>query len=144
MRGVKRNNIDTCRTLRRNQTDAEKKLWTVLRNRQLAGIKFRRQFSIGRYILDFYAPQYKLGIEADGGQHYDDKDKLQDEFRARELGKLGVEIVRFSNRDIQTNIEGVYKTIERALEKKKNKPPHLSPHPSGERKGKKSTKTRDK
>ena len=139
---MKRNNINS-RTLRRNQTDAEKKLWTVLRNRKLAGIKFRRQFPIGRYILDFYAPKYRLGIEADGGQHYGDKDKQQDEFRARELGKLGVEIVRFSNRDILTNIEGVYKTIERALEKKKTNPPHLNPLPSGERKGKNSTKARD-
>jgi very-short-patch-repair endonuclease len=53
---MKRNNVDKCRKLRKNQTDAEKKLWTLLRNRQLDGIKFRRQFSIGSYILDFYCP----------------------------------------------------------------------------------------
>jgi len=121
---MQRNNINTCRTLRRNQTDAEKKLWRLLRNRQLAGVKFRRQFPIGRYILDFYAPKYGLGVEADGGQHYGDKVKQQEEIRTRELSKLGVLIVRFSDRDILTNIEGVYKTIERALEKKRTNPPH--------------------
>jgi very-short-patch-repair endonuclease len=114
---MKRNNIDTCRTLRRNQTDAEKKLWAVLRNRKLAGVKFRRQFPLGKYILDFYAPEYGLCIEADGGQHYEDTHKQQDEVRTRELIKLGVETLRFSDRDILTNIEGVYETIERALKK---------------------------
>jgi very-short-patch-repair endonuclease len=140
---MKRNNIHTCRTLRRNPTDAEKKLWTVLRNRQLAGVKFRRQFPIGRYVLDFYAPKYRLGIEADGGQHYDDRKKQQDEFRARELVKLGLEIVRFSDRDILTNIEGVYKAIERTLEKKRTTPPHLNPLPRGERKGNNNIQTKD-
>jgi very-short-patch-repair endonuclease len=53
---MERKNIGRCRRLRKNQTDAEKKLWTLLRNRQLDGIKFRRQFSIGSYILDFYCP----------------------------------------------------------------------------------------
>ena len=58
--------------LTRNQTNAERKLWLLLRDRQLNGVKFRRQYSIGQYILDFYSPEYKIGIEADGGQHYDD------------------------------------------------------------------------
>jgi very-short-patch-repair endonuclease len=53
---MKRNNVDKCRKLRKNQTDAEKKLWKILRNRQLGEVKFRRQFSVGRYILDFYCP----------------------------------------------------------------------------------------
>jgi very-short-patch-repair endonuclease len=101
-----------------------------LRNRQLAGIKFRRQFPIDGYIFDFYAPEYGLGIEADGGQHYGDKDKQRDEIRARDLNKLGVEIMRFSDLDILTNIEGVYETIERALKKKTNSP-HLNPLPKG-------------
>ncbi|MEW6418931.1 MAG: DUF559 domain-containing protein [Nitrospirota bacterium] len=62
---MKRNNVDKCRKLRKNQTDAEKKLWALLRNRQVSGVKFRRQFSVGRYILDFYCPEYRVGIEAD-------------------------------------------------------------------------------
>lgn len=134
MRGMKRDNIDKCRKLRRYQTDAEKKLWTILRNRQLADVKFRRQFSVGRYILDFYCPEYRLGIEADGGQHYGGKGAGRDELRTRELNQLGVDIVRFSDREILTNIEGVHKTIEKVIEKRRGIPPHLNPLPSGERK----------
>jgi very-short-patch-repair endonuclease len=69
-RELRRINIDKCRELRKKQTDAEKKLWEILRNRQLARVKFKRQFPVGSYILDFYSPEYRLGIEADGGQHY--------------------------------------------------------------------------
>jgi len=140
---MKRKNIGKCKTLRRNQTDAEKKLWAALRNRKLAGVKFRRQFPIGGYILDFYAPEYGLGIEADGGQHYEDTRKQRDEVRTRELSKLGVEIIRFSDRDILTNIEGVYEAIERALRIRRLTPPHLNPLPKGERKVQNSTKARD-
>jgi very-short-patch-repair endonuclease len=81
---MKRNNSDRCRNFRKNQTDAERKLWIILRNRQLNGVKFRRQFSIGRYILDFYSPEYRLGIEADGGQHYEDRGRKRDVLRTRE------------------------------------------------------------
>jgi very-short-patch-repair endonuclease len=66
-RELKRNDIDKCRELRRKQTDAQKKLWEILRNRQLDRVKFKRQFPVGGYILDFYSPEYRLGIEADGG-----------------------------------------------------------------------------
>ena len=74
MRGskIKRKNIEKCRRLRRDQREAEKKLWSILRNRRVEGVKFRRQFSVGNYMLDFYAPQYALGIEAGGGQRYTD------------------------------------------------------------------------
>ena len=87
MRGMKRNNIEGCRNLRKHQTDAEKKLWAILRNRQLAGVKFRRQFSMSKYILDFYSSEYRIGIEVDGGQHYEDKGRERDEIRTRELSK---------------------------------------------------------
>ncbi|MCX5666699.1 MAG: endonuclease domain-containing protein, partial [Candidatus Omnitrophica bacterium] len=95
MRRMKRNSIEKCRKLRKDQTDAERVLWSILRNRQLSGVKFRRQFPVGRYILDFYSPEYNLGIEADGGQHYEDKGRSEDALRTRELAKYGVEIVRF-------------------------------------------------
>jgi very-short-patch-repair endonuclease len=114
-----------------------------LRNRQLAGIKFRRQFPVGRYILDFYAPEYRLGVEADGGQHYGDTNKQHDEVRTNVLSKLGVEIIRFSDRDILTNIEGVYEAIEGALRKRGLTSPHLNPLPKRERKVQNSTKAND-
>lgn len=130
---MKRNNVDKCRKLRENQTDAEKKLWTLLRNRQLSGVKSRRQFSVGRYILDFYCPKYRIGIEADGGQHYEHKGRQRDEVRTRELNKLDIEILRFSDREILTNIEGVYEIIKGTIEKKKGNPPSpfLSPQGRG-------------
>jgi very-short-patch-repair endonuclease len=126
---MKRPNIDKARCLRRNQTDAENKLWGILRNRSLATAKFRRQFSLDRYILDFYAPEIKLCIEADGGQHYSDEGKRHDDARAKVLSDLGVEILRFSDRDILNNIEGVCEVILRAIESRT--PPHLNPLPQG-------------
>mgnify|MGYP001611656994 FL=1 len=131
---MKRNNINKCRNLRKNQTDTEKKLWAILRNRQLTGVKFRRQFSIGKYILDFYSPEYNLGIEADGGQHYEDKVKQQDEFRTRELSRLGVQILRFSDWEILTNAEGVCEMIQKTIENKKNISHSPRSSPLGERK----------
>jgi very-short-patch-repair endonuclease len=85
----------------------------------LAGVKFRRQFSVGKYILDFYSPEYKFGIEADGGQHYEDDGKWKDEMRTKELFKQGIEILRFSDRDILNNAEGVSELIQKKIEKKK-------------------------
>jgi len=119
VRGMKRNNIERCRKLRKDQTDAEKKLWAILRNRQVCGIKLRRQFSLGRYILDFYSPEYKLGIEADGGGHYEGRGKQRDKLRTTQLSKLGVEILRFSDLEILNNIEGVWEVIRQAIESKR-------------------------
>ena len=95
-------------------------MWSILRNRQLHGVKFRRQFSIGRFILDFYSPEYKLGIEADGGGHYKDEERVRDELRTRELSELGVEILRFTDLDILNHMEGVYQVILKNIENKKN------------------------
>jgi very-short-patch-repair endonuclease len=131
---MNRSNIDRCRNLRKKQTEAEKKLWSIVRNRQLGEIKFRRQFSIGRYILDFYCPEYRVGIEADGGQHYEDKGRESDKIRTKELKELGIEIIRFSDLEILNNIDGVYEVLQQILEKRKqDKAPHLNPLPSGER-----------
>ena len=129
---MKRINIQGSRNLRKNQTDAEKKLWTILRNRQINGVKFRRQFPVGRYILDFYCPDYRLAIEADGGQHYENKVKDQDDLRTRELNNLGIEMIRFTDREILTNSDGVVEAIQNAIAKKRT-PPHPIPLPKGER-----------
>ena len=59
------------RRLRKNATDAERKLWSILQSRRMAGLKFFRQYSVGSYILDFYCPERRLAIEVDGGQHAD-------------------------------------------------------------------------
>jgi len=76
-----------------------------------------------------------VGIEADGGQHYEFKSKERDENRAEELKKLGVKIIRFSDLEILTNIDGVYEIIRKILKKRRRDyPPHLNPLPIGERK----------
>jgi adenine-specific DNA-methyltransferase len=74
---------------------------------------------VGKNILDFYFPEYKLGIEADGGQHYEDEGKWKDEMRTKELFKQGIQILRFSDRDILNNPEGVSELIQKKIEKKK-------------------------
>jgi len=129
---MKRGNIQKSRTLRRNQTNAEKKLWDLLRNRQLLDVKFGRQFSVGHHIIDFYTPQYKLGIEADGGQHYDENGKQKDKTRTEELSNLGIKILRFSDYEILNNIEGIVEVIQEEIGKSII-PPHLDPLPGGER-----------
>lgn len=112
-------NTEKCRRLRKNQTDAEKKLWSVLRNRRLSGTKFKRQFPVGKYILDFYSPEHKLGIEADGGQHYGTEGMERDRLRTGALSKHSIKILRFSDIDILNNIESVCEAILRVIGNRK-------------------------
>ncbi len=97
------------RQLRRNQTDAEKRLWMALRNRQICQLKFRRQVPIGRYIADFVCFENKLIIELDGGQHADAEN--YDEERTVWLQSQGFVVVRFWNNDVMSNMEGVLMRI---------------------------------
>ena len=79
------------RALRRSPTDAEAALWCELRNRRLAGFKFRRQHACGPYILDFYCPEAALAIELDRGRHYEDVTSEYDERRTASCGCAGIE-----------------------------------------------------
>lgn len=103
--------INRARTLRAAQTTAEVALWRKLRNRQLSGWKFRRQHPIDRFIVDFVALDGKLIIEIDGGTHSTDAEVRSDRERERILETLGFQILRFSNDDVRTNVEGVLDTI---------------------------------
>jgi very-short-patch-repair endonuclease len=103
--------LDFARQLRKNQTDAEKLLWSIFRSRQLLGLKFRRQHSIGPYIVDFYCHAYRLCIELDGGQHYTKAGQQGDEARAALLHTRGLHVLRFSNLDVLKNLEGVLLTV---------------------------------
>jgi len=92
------------RHMRREATDAERKLWLLLRDRRLAGAKFRRQAPIGPYIADFVCLRRKLIVEADGGQHFESQnDLVRDQWLAAE----GYAVVRYANNDILNNPEGV-------------------------------------
>jgi|SRR3990172_3705512 len=101
--------------LRRNQTDAEKLLWNKLRGREISGLKFYRQFSVGAYILDFFCPQIKLAVELDGGQHAEEENKEYDAIRTDYLKGIGIEVLRFWNNEVMKNIEGVLQVIEERL-----------------------------
>ncbi|MHB0967469.1 MAG: endonuclease domain-containing protein [Bellilinea sp.] len=93
------------RQLRRDQTLAETKLWLALRSHQLENIHFRRQHPIGNYIVDFCAPQAKLIIELDGSQHLEQQE--YDAERTEFLESKGYRVLRFWNRDVLNNLDGV-------------------------------------
>ncbi len=103
------------RTLRQESPGAERELWMVLRSRQLADAKFRRQHQFGPYILDFYCAAAKLAIEVDGGQHYSEEGAAKDEARTRFLEARGIRVLRFSNTDVLTAIGAVSEVIYAAL-----------------------------
>ena len=113
---MKLNNTSSLRPLRRqlrmSLTPAEALLWKHLQNRQTAGRKFRRQHSIGPYILDFYCPREKLAVELDGAAHDHEQTAERDEARTRYLVSLSIRVLRFENRDVVSNMEGVLRMIE--------------------------------
>jgi very-short-patch-repair endonuclease len=101
----------TARRLRRNQTDAELKLWFELRGRRLNGLKFKRQVPAAGFIADFLSEEVRLIVEVDGGQHVENAEI--DSERTKVLNAAGYEVLRFWNNEVLTNIEGV---CERILE----------------------------
>ena len=119
--------VSTARRLRRSQTDAERVLWFKLRDRRLNGLKFRRQVSIDRYVVDFFCVEANLIIEVDGGQHAT-ADETQ---RTKMLEAMGYLVLRFWNNEVHENIDGVLETVLKVLDR--YEPPHPDPLPSGER-----------
>jgi very-short-patch-repair endonuclease len=108
------------RSLRNNMPKAEVLLWTRLKSKQLHGIKFRRQHSIGPYVLDFYCSTLKLAIEIDGDTHAGEQEAEKDRKRQRYIESFGIRFVRFTNFQVIENIESVLEEIVR----------HTSPNPS--------------
>jgi very-short-patch-repair endonuclease len=98
--------------LRQEMTRAEKELWRALRNRRFQNYKFRRQHPIGRFIADFYCHQAQLVIEVDGGVHNLDLVTEHDEGRTFELEKQNIKVIRFSNKQIFSELEKVLCEIE--------------------------------
>ena len=97
------------RTLRKGQTDTERLLWYRLRNRQLEGFKFRRQYPVGPFIVDFVCLEQRLVVEADGGQHA--QAAQADKERQQYLEARGYRFLRFWNNEVLGNIEGVLSVI---------------------------------
>jgi very-short-patch-repair endonuclease len=103
------------RELRRNTTEAERRLWYQLRRRQIDGFRFRRQVPLGPYIVDFACLSARLVVELDGGQHNEDANIVQDAARTTWLVAQGFHVLRFWNNDVFENMEGVWGTIAAAL-----------------------------
>ncbi len=103
------------RFLRKNMTPQERKLWQIIRNRQFYGLKFLRQYVLGKYIVDFICMEKKIIIELDGGQHNEDKNIIYDQDRTEYLKAKGFTVVRFWNNEIDNNIDGVYLELESVM-----------------------------
>jgi very-short-patch-repair endonuclease len=103
---------ERAKSLRKNMSEAEKALWYALKDRRIDNCKFRRQFSIGAYIVDFVCLEKKLIIEADGGQH---NSNSYDRKRDGWLKEQGFEVLRFWNNDILQNLNAVLEKIQDRL-----------------------------
>ena len=99
------------RDLRNNMTDAEQMLWQRLRRKQILGLQFYRQKPILNFIVDFYCPAANLVIECDGSQHYTIDGLAADRARDQALGQLGLNVLRFDNRQILTETDAVVDQI---------------------------------
>jgi very-short-patch-repair endonuclease len=106
--GVSSSQRSRARTMRGAPTDAELRLWRLLRDRRLNGVKFRRQVPVGHYIVDFLCVGAKLIVEADGSQH---AESLRDNIRDAYLANQGWKVLRFWNNEVVQNREGVLETI---------------------------------
>ncbi len=116
--------------MRRNPTEPEKRLWRALSNGQLGGHKFRRQSVIGRYIADFLCPQNALIVEVDGETHDAERDRRRD----RALADYGFRVMRVTNHEVMSNLDGVLTAILGALNEAPGRweRPHPNPSPEGE------------
>ncbi len=108
---------DTRRHLRRNMTGAELVLWEILKGKKLCGRKFRRQHSIGYYIVDFYCSSENLIIELDGQHHYTPEGIVKDIERDEHLALMGKKVLRFENREVLNDLTVVLKKIKAEFKK---------------------------
>jgi very-short-patch-repair endonuclease len=99
------------RALRTNLTDAEQRLWSRLRRKQISGVQFYRQRPVGNYIVDFFAPAVRLVIEVDGAQHAERSEAEYDKERSEYLEQVGLRVLRFDDRQVLTETDGVIENI---------------------------------
>ena len=105
------------RQLRRRSTDAERRLWSLVRGRRL-GAKFRRQHSLDGYTLDFFSPEVMVAVEVDGGQHFEEAHRRSDTARDATLAARGIEVLRFSDREVLLETQGVGEVIWRTVRRR--------------------------
>jgi len=123
------NNAYTARrkALRRSLSKAEAVMWIHLSRKQMNGFKFRRQYSVNQYVIDFYCPDLKLAVEIDGDSHYRLSSLEYDDKRQKFIESFGIKFLRFTNDDVYNNIDGVLQIIYECTMKYKvkNTPPHV-------------------
>lgn len=122
--------VDLRRRLREEMTVPERLLWSRLRGRQLAGLKFRRQHGVGPYVMDFYCPAAKLAIEVDGPTHFEGHEaEARDAVRDAYLRRQGVRTVRFTNTEVAGDLARVVERILAALDQAGPPPDAGRPRP---------------
>ena len=94
---------------------AEVMLWSCLKSRRMLGCKFRRQYSVGTFMIDFCSVEIKLGIELDGGSHFHDRAQKYDQKRQKLIESFGIKIIRFLNDDVDEGLNGVLESIGREI-----------------------------
>ena len=104
------------RKLRKEATLQERKFWNILKNRQFYGFKFRRQFPVDKYVVDFVCESKKIILEIDGGQHNEGVNIQKDEERTAYLNSKGYKVYRFWNNEIDQNFDGVYQKLKEIFE----------------------------
>jgi len=109
--------FDKAKLLRKDSTPAEKHFWKIIRNRNILGLKFRRQHPLLYYVADFYCHEALLVIELDGDIHNLEEIKKRDEKREKAITELGITVLRFSNNEIFLEIEKVLEKVEAHLKK---------------------------
>ncbi len=108
--------VERRRRLRRNMPNAEVIMWSKLKQRQIGGRKFRRQYSVGPYVIDFYCAELKLAIELDGESHLRKGAKEYDKERQSRIEQYGIQFLRFTNADVYHNLYGVLQCVYEAIE----------------------------
>ena len=106
---------DYRRNLRKKLTPAEASLWSLLKNKQVFGLKFRRQASIENYIVDFYCPQYKIAIELDGEPHFTQEQADKDQKRDKRLKVLGHKVLRYENLIVFDHPDFIFDDIKQII-----------------------------
>ncbi len=114
---MKKRLVKIARVLRKNSTDQESKLWYNIKNKNFANLKFRRQYPIGDYVVDFCCPAKKLVLELDGSGHLLANQRVKDEIRDKFLVEQGFQVIRINNSDINGNLDGVLESIFNLLDR---------------------------
>ncbi|MFH2046745.1 MAG: DNA methyltransferase [Pseudomonadota bacterium] len=113
---------EKARQNRKNPTEAENKLWfDILQNKQFSDLKFTRQKPLDEYIVDFYCSELMLAIEIDGDSHAEQVE--YDQNRTLRLNQLGIEVIRYTNKDVMSNLDGVYSDLQKQIKSRRKKPP---------------------